>query len=219
MTDPRRPGNRPPPPAAPKRDQQPVNRSPAAAHDAAKPLSPALDTTFKIGLVLKGLDGILEVVGGILLLFLSPNAIEHLVRVLTAHELSEDPHDLIARYLLHTTAHLSHGTTVFGAIYLLSHGIAKIVLVALVLKDKLWAYPWLIALLLAFIAYQLYRITVVHFSAGLTALTVFDAFLVWLTWREYRAKRAHQHRARATAAPSPAAHRPARSQVGRRTDG
>jgi hypothetical protein len=105
--------------------------------------------------------------------------------VLTAHELSEDPHDLIARYLLHTTAHLSHGTTVFGAIYLLSHGIAKIVLVALVLKDKLWAYPWLIGLLLAFIAYQLYRITAVHFSIGLTLLTVFDAFLVWLTWREY----------------------------------
>ncbi len=43
------------------------------------------------------------------------------------------------------------------------HGIAKIVLVALRLKDKLWAYPWLIGLLLAFIAYQLYRITAVHF--------------------------------------------------------
>ena len=81
------------------------------AHGAAKPLSPALDTTFKVGLVLKGLDGILEVAGGILLLFLSPQAIQHLARVLTAHELSEDPHDLIARYLLHTTAHLSHGTT------------------------------------------------------------------------------------------------------------
>lgn len=81
------------------------------AHGAAKPLSPALDTTFKVGLVLKGLDGILEVAGGILLLFLSPQAIQHLVRVLTAHELSEDPHDLIARYLLHTTAHLSHGTS------------------------------------------------------------------------------------------------------------
>jgi uncharacterized membrane protein len=220
MTDPPpRPGDRPSGSPGPREGPGPGTTTPAPAHDAARPLSPALDTTFKVGLVLKGLDGILEVTGGILLLFLSPQAIQHLVRVLTAHELSEDPHDLIARYLLHTTAHLSHGTTVFGAIYLLSHGIAKIVLVALVLKDKLWAYPWLIALLLAFIAYQLYRITVVHFSAGLTALTVFDAFLFWLTWREYRAKRAHQHRARATAAPSPAAHRPARSQVGRRTDG
>jgi uncharacterized membrane protein len=155
--------------------------------------------------VLKGLDGILEVAGGILLLFLSPQAIQHVVRALTAHELSEDPHDLVARYLLHTTAHLSHGTTLFGAIYLLSHGTAKIILVALVLRDKLWAYPWLIGLLLAFIAYQLYRITAVHFSIGLTLLTVFDALLVWLTWREYRAKRAQQHRARAAATLSRAA--------------
>jgi hypothetical protein len=53
--------------------------------------------------VLKGLDGVLEVAGGILLLLLSPQAIQHLARVLTAHELSEDPHELIARYLLHTT--------------------------------------------------------------------------------------------------------------------
>jgi len=197
-----------------------VSRSPATTEASAKPLSPTLDTTFKVGLVLKGLDGILEVIGGILLLFLSPNAIQHLVRALTAHELSEDPHDLVARYLLHTTAHLSHGTTLFGAIYLLSHGIAKIVLVALVLKDKLWAYPWLIGLLLAFIAYQLYRITAVHFSIGLTLLTVFDAFLVWLTWHEYRAKRARPRQARAPAAtPSPGGYRPARPQPGRRTDG
>jgi len=196
MTNPQHNGSRPQPAPGPAADPQPANRSAAATeHTPAKPLSPALDQTFKIGLVLKGLDGVLEVVGGILLLFLSPDAIEHLVRMLTAHELSEDPHDLVARYLLHTTAHLNHGTTLFGAIYLLSHGIAKIVLVALVLRDKLWAYPWLIGLLLAFIAYQLYQITAVHFSAGLTALTVFDAVLVWLTWREYRAKRARQREA------------------------
>jgi uncharacterized membrane protein len=163
--------------------------SPTSAEPPAPPVSPALDKTFKIGLVLKGLDGILEIAGGILLLFLSPHAIEHIARTLTAHELSEDPHDLIARYILHTASHLTTSTTLFGAVYLLSHGVAKVVLVALVLRDKLWAYPWLIALLLAFIAYQLYRITAVHFSIGLTLLTIFDAVLVWLTWREYQAKR------------------------------
>src|SRR5262249_16896502 len=150
------------------------------------PLSPALDKTFKIGLVLKGLDGILEVIGGILLLFLRPDAIEHIVRALTAHEPSEDPHDPIARYLLPSTRPPSTGITFFGAIYLLSHGIAKIVLIALVLRDKLWAYPGLIVLLLVFIGYQIYQIAWVRFSAGLTALTIFDAALVWLTWREYR---------------------------------
>jgi uncharacterized membrane protein len=213
MTDPPpRPSDRPPSSPGRREGAGPRTTTQTPAHSAAKPLSPALDTTFKVGLVLKGLDGILEVAGGILLLFLSPQAIQHLVRALTAHELSEDPHDLIARYLLHTTAHLSHGTTLFGAIYLLSHGIAKIVLVALVLKDKLWAYPWLIGLLLAFIAYQLYRITVVHFSIGLTLLTVFDAFLVWLTWREYRSKRTQQRARAVVAAPSPGGHRPARPQ-------
>jgi uncharacterized membrane protein len=176
-----------------------------AASAPARPLSPALDKTFKIGLILKGLDGILEVAGGILLLFLSPHAIEQTVRSLTAHELSEDPHDLIARYLLHTASHLTTSTTLFGAIYLLSHGAAKIVLVVLVLREKLWAYPWLIVLLLAFIAYQLYRITAVHFSVGLTALTVFDAVLVWLTWREYQSKKARRHPARTTNGPRPGA--------------
>lgn len=170
-----------------------------------KPLSPALDKTFRIGLVLKGIDGVLEVAGGILLLFVSPQSIQHLVRALTAHELSQDPHDLIARYLVHSTSHLNSGITIFGAVYLLSHGIAKVVLVALVLRDKLWAYPWLIVLLLAFIAYQLYQITAVRFSAGLTALTILDAALVWLTWREYRSRRAQRRRAGppAAAAPSP----------------
>ena len=176
----------------------------AAVRGPGKPLSPALDRTFKIGLVLKGLDGILELAGGLLLLFLSPHAIARIVRGLTAHELSQDPHDLIARYLLHSTSHLSSGIALFGAIYLLSHGAAKIVLVTLVLRDKLWAYPWLIVLLLAFMAYQIYRIAWVHFSIGLTALTVFDAVLVWLTWREYQSKRAHRNMTKRSAA-TPAA--------------
>lgn len=163
-----------------------------AARTGPRRLSPPLDKTFKIALVLKGLDGVLEVVGGILLLFLSPHAIEYLARMLTAHELSQDPHDLIARYLLHTTSHLTTSTTLFGAIYLLSHGASKLVLVVLVLRGKLWAYPWLIALLLLFIGYQLYRLTAVHFSWGLTALTIFDAVLAWLTWREYRSRRARR---------------------------
>jgi uncharacterized membrane protein len=165
----------------------------ASASPPVRPLSPALDKTFKIGLVLKGLDGILEVVGGILLLFLSPHAIEQIARTLTAHELREDPHDFIARHLLHTASHLTTSMTLYGAIYLLSHGAVKIVLVALVLRGKLWAYPWLIGVLLAFITYQLYQITAVRFSAGLTALTVFDAFLVWLTWREYQSRKAPRH--------------------------
>ncbi len=104
-------------------------------------------------------------------------------------ELAQDPSDFVARHLLHSASQLSPSTTLYGAVYLLAHGVAKVVLVALVLRNKLWAYPWMIALILAFIAYQLYQLTM-KLSFGLLALTLFDALVVWLTWREYRSKRA-----------------------------
>ena len=140
-------------------------------------------------MTLKGLDGALETIGGLVLLFVRPATINHLARTLTQHELSQDPRDFISRHLVRSAGHLTHGTTVFAAVYLLSHGLAKVVLVVAVLREQLWAYPGMIALLGAFIAYQLYRLTVVRLTLGLSLLTVFDAFVVWLTWREYQAKR------------------------------
>jgi uncharacterized membrane protein len=156
--------------------------------------SRALDRTFEVTVAIKGLDGILEVLGGLALLFVSPRSINHIVRALTAHELAQDPSDFFARHLLHSASQLSPSTTLYGAIYLLAHGVAKVVLVTLVLRNKLWAYPWMMALLLAFIVYQLYQLTM-KLSFGLIALTLFDAFVVWLTWREYEEKRAAAHSA------------------------
>ena len=151
-------------------------------------ISRRLDRTFRITVAFKGLDGLLEIIGGIALLSVPPSSINHIVRALTAHELAQDPTDFVARHLLHSASQLSRATTLYGAIYLLSHGVAKVVLVGLVLRNKLWAYPWMIALLLAFIVYQVYQLTS-RLSVGLILLTVFDAFVVWLTWREYRSKR------------------------------
>ena len=108
-------------------------------------------------------------------------------------------------------------TPAHGAAKPLSPALDTTFKVGLVLKDRLRAYPWLIGLLLAFIAYELYLISALRFSIGLTLLTVFDAFLVWLTWREYRSKRAQQRARAAVAAPSPGGHRAARPQSGRRT--
>jgi len=93
--------------------------------------------------------------------------------------------------LLHLTSNLSASASFFGAIYLLLHGVVKIVLVGAVLKEKLWAYPWMIAFLLIFIAYQAYRI-LVAFSWGMVLLTAFDIFIVWITWHEYRSRRAQR---------------------------
>lgn len=147
-----------------------------------------LDRTFAVGIILKGLDGVLEVVGAALLLLVSPATINRLVGYLTQHELSEDPHDFLATHLLHAADTLSASSVQFGAAYLLTHGVVKIVLVTALLKDKLWAYPWMIAFLAVFILYQIYRMTFA-FSIGLLGLTLFDAVIVWLTYREYDKQR------------------------------
>ena len=144
-----------------------------------------LDRTFEVGITLKGIDGAFELIGGVLLLAVPPDSINRLVTTLTQGELSEDPHDFIASHLL-TTAHGLTGTAVlYGALYLLSHGLVKIVLVIALLKNKLWAYPSMIVLLLVFVVYQAYRI-MLRPSIGLAALTLFDAGVAWLTYREYR---------------------------------
>ncbi|HEU4909617.1 MAG TPA: DUF2127 domain-containing protein [Propionibacteriaceae bacterium] len=148
----------------------------------------SLDRLFEIGIILKGLNGLAELLGGMLLLFVTPADIHHLAATLTQGELSEDPNDVVARYLLHTANGLTGNAVIFGAVYLLVHGAVKVVLVVALLLNKLWAYPSMITILLIFIGYQLYRIAL-NPSTGLIALTVFDALIVVLTWREYRRQR------------------------------
>lgn len=140
---------------------------------------------FVLGVIAKGVDGVLETIGGILLWVARPGQIEGLVRLLTQHELSEDPHDLIANMLLRGAHHFSGDVKLFGAIYLLSHGAVKIGLVAALLRGRHWAYPAAIAVFVAFLAYQLYRYTHTH-SVWLLVLSVLDVFVIALTWLEYR---------------------------------
>jgi uncharacterized membrane protein len=161
---------------------------------ADRPRRDALDTTFNIALALKGLDGLLELAGGILLILISPSTINHLAERLTQHELSEDPHDFFANHLLRLTSNLHH-TQLFGAIYLLTHGLVKLVIVIGLYRREHWAYYVGFVFLGGFVVYQVYRMTYAP-SVGLALLTVFDLFIIWLTWREYRRMRA----SRATAA-------------------
>jgi uncharacterized membrane protein len=52
-----------------------------------------LDRVFEIGIIAKGLNGAVELLSGLLLLFVSPAWIHHIAVSLTRVELSEDPHD------------------------------------------------------------------------------------------------------------------------------
>ena len=146
------------------------------------------ETLFRLSVLLKGLDAILEVLGAIALWIVSPGFLASAVHFLTQDEITEDPHDLIANALRHAAARLSLSSEHFMAIYLLAHGIIKIAMVAALLRNRLWAYPVAIFVFTGFIAYQLYRFTLTG-GIGLILLTLFDLFLIALIWLEYRAQR------------------------------
>lgn len=144
------------------------------------------EIVFRFGVWLKGLDGALEIAGGLAIWSVSPGWILRVVRSLTQDEIAEDPHDLVANYLRHAASHLSLSSEHFMAIYLFGHGVVKLFVVVALLRNKLWAYPVSMLVFVGFIVYQVYRFSIAP-SAGLVALTIFDLVVIWIIWLEYRA--------------------------------
>jgi uncharacterized membrane protein len=144
-----------------------------------------LHAAFELGVILKGLNALAELVAGVALWFASVDLIRNVVGALIHGEVIEDPQDRVATYLMHMADRVSVGGKNFATFYLVSHGVVKLILVVGLLRNKLWAYPASLAVLGLFIAYQLYRLSF-GFSLGLTLLTVFDAIIIILIWHEYR---------------------------------
>jgi uncharacterized membrane protein len=140
---------------------------------------------FDIGIFFKGLDGVLEIVGGLLLFVVRPETITGILTTLTQHELSEDPYDVIASQLARLVQDFSASTQLFAGVYLLSHGVIKVVLVASLFRERLWAYPAAIVVFTLFIVYQMYRY-VLEPSTSMIVLSVLDVIVIALTWLEYR---------------------------------
>ena len=135
-------------------------------------------------MIFKGIDGFLEIVGGFLILMIRPPTVNKIVFFLIQHELSEDPKDLFANYLIHAAQGFSLSSQLFGFIYLLSHGIIKIFLVFSLWKQRLWSYPIAMIFFALFGVYQMYKYYLEP-SFGWLLLTILDIFIIILTWLEY----------------------------------
>jgi len=145
---------------------------------------------FEIGVLLKGVDALIECAGGILLYVVSTATIVDWVNALTQEELIEDPRDFVATHLREMAQHFSVSAQSFYGFYLLSHGAVKLLLVIGLLRNKLWAYPVSLVVLVLFVVYQLYRYSYTG-SPGLIALSVFDVFILILIWHEWQLLRHH----------------------------
>ena len=147
-----------------------------------------LHDSFRVGITIKGVDGLLEAVGGALLWF-KVNSLNAWLQALCQHELARDKHDIIFRHISAASQKLASGSPLFASLYLLSHGLVKVVLVVCLWANRLWAYPLTIAVFGAFMVYHLYRFTHTH-SWALIILTLFDGLLIFLTWKEYQDQKA-----------------------------
>jgi uncharacterized membrane protein len=146
--------------------------------------SSILDKIFEGGIILKGITGGFEFLGGLFLLFVDPASLHKFLTFITQREVTEDPHDKIAHLILNSSQHFNSGNEAFAIAYLWLHAGIKLIAVIGILRNKLWAYPFSLVTLGLLMLYQVYSIAT-RFSVGMLLLTIFDVFILALIWREY----------------------------------
>ncbi len=144
---------------------------------------------FEISLILKAINAAIEIAGGFVVLFVNKVFLITYVLNLLQGELTDDPRDFIANFIVNSAAAYSIGSQYFFAVYLLIHGFIKIFLVISLFKKKLWAYPTAIAVFSLFTVYELYRLNITY-SLWLLGLIILDLIIILLTIHEYKVKTA-----------------------------
>ncbi|KHD44020.1 hypothetical protein NC01_09155 [Streptococcus uberis] len=126
-----------------------------------------------------------ESLSGLLLFVFKHSAIKNLITILTSRELANDPHDFIASHLVHLGSILTLNGQRMAAIYLLFHGLIKVLTLLLLLKKKLWAYPMSLFLFMGFIVYQMREFMLTH-HMSMIFLSLIDILMMILTYLEYQ---------------------------------
>ncbi len=140
---------------------------------------------FEMTILIKGVNGFLEIIIGILFLFFKTEDIYKAMISVTGYRIVSHSGHFTTNYLLKQANNFSLSTKYFIALYFIFYGIVNIFLVISLLKGKLWAYPTAIIFFILFIFYQIYRFFLRR-SGLLLFFTIFDIFLVFLTWLEYK---------------------------------
>ena len=143
---------------------------------------------FEASLLIKGLLAASEAASGLGLLLTPNSMIQNFVDWMTRNELTQEPTDAMAQWVSHLVQSLSIQTQHFYALYLMGHGFLKLIMVILLQKRVIWAYPASMVVLAGFVVYQLDQWTHGH-SPVLLMLSGFDTFMILLVWREWRVLR------------------------------
>lgn len=147
----------------------------------------ALDWFYDIGIAIKGFDGAVELIAGVLL-WVAPGLLHQVLQTLLGEAREKSTSHMmgfIADNIARVDADLLKSGLAVVIFFLIMHGVVKVGLVICLFKKWHWAYPWAIAVLSAFLVYQVY-VFIKHPTVGMALFSILDAVIVWLVYKEYR---------------------------------
>lgn len=145
------------------------------------------DMAYKIGVGLKGLDGLFELIVGIALL-ISPSIIHTVLTAIVGHAHKHHGHayHFIGEYVARLDQDLAKSGLVFLIIFLIGHGIIKLVLVYCLFRKITKVYPYALFVLVLFFMYQVYVLVQDPLSLALWFFTILDIVIIWLVYGEWK---------------------------------
>jgi uncharacterized membrane protein len=140
---------------------------------------------FRAAMVVKGLDGVGDLVGAVGLLLLPGASMHRLVADVVSRDVLGPPDGSLARHFVAGTAEFTSGNRTFVTVYLGLHGVVKLALVVALLRRWVAAYPVAVIVLGAFVVYEVFRATHTG-SVVLPFFVLLDVLIIVLVGREYR---------------------------------
>jgi uncharacterized membrane protein len=141
---------------------------------------------YVVTIAIKGVDGGLETLGGLVIWITGPQRLYRWVFRITAPELYNGDHVRAVEAVRRGAEHLAITGAHFVVFYLLVHGILKLALALVLLRGGgRWVYPAGTAILVGFIVFMTYRLSE-QWSNWLLGFALFDAMTLVLVLNEWR---------------------------------
>jgi uncharacterized membrane protein len=141
---------------------------------------------YVVTLAVKGFDGGLEILGGLVIWLTGPQRLYRWVVRVTAPELYDGSHTAAVHAIRRGAEHLATTGAHFVVFYLLVHGVLKLGLASVLLHGGgRWLFPLGAAVLVCFIAYMGYRLDQ-QWSNWLLGFALFDVLTLGLVLNEWR---------------------------------
>jgi len=139
---------------------------------------------FRISILVKAADGLIEACAGIFLYFVGYSRINAVLFRVFHQEIAESPRDAVWQFFINEWHTISLSSNSFWGLLFIAHGATKLLLSIALLKNKLWAYPTAAVVFTLFVGFEIYSL-VNRPSLFLWLITIFDALVVGLILREY----------------------------------